>query len=141
MALSFTEKRSLQKTISTNIAALSASGVSFSEKRRMQKEISEALVKLGTKAIEPEPAPVPTPEPQTETPNQALADLLSGKYNSATPEVFLKVLQDVIAEINDVQAVLPAAIAYVEANLDKVSAVMESALAETFGKLWMQSAA
>ena len=50
MALSFSEKRGLQKTVATNLAGLAAGGVAFQEKRRMQKEISDAIVRLGEKA-------------------------------------------------------------------------------------------
>jgi len=49
MALSFTEKRTLQKTVSTNLAALAAGDVSFTDKRRLQKGVAESLAKLNAK--------------------------------------------------------------------------------------------
>ena len=125
MALSFSEKRSLQKVITTNLASLQASTLSFQDKRRFQKEIQDAFVKL--KAVV---------DLKPEAQNQRLADLISGKYNNEPPEVFLKVLKEIIEEINDIEPVKPPTITYIEANQDKVNAIMESALGEVFGKLW-----
>lgn len=71
--------------------------------------------------------------------SQALTDLVSGKYNDATPELFLGVVQKAIAEIGDVAPVIPPCVSYIEANQDKVSAVMESAFAEIFGDLWSKA--
>lgn len=49
MALSFTEKRGLQKVISTNLAALASGNLSFTEKRNLQKGITDAFAKLNEK--------------------------------------------------------------------------------------------
>lgn len=125
MALSFTEKRGLQKAIATNLASLQAGDLSFTEKRGLQKEIQGAFAKL--KAVV-DLAP--------EIQNQKLADLIAGKYTDEPPEVFLKILKEIIEEINDVEPVKPPVVAYVEANEDKVNAITESALREVFGKMW-----
>jgi len=50
MALSFSERRSLQKTVMTNLAALAAGKVTFSDRRRLQKEVIEAMAKLNATA-------------------------------------------------------------------------------------------
>jgi len=68
--------------------------------------------------------------------SQKLADLLAGKYNSEPPEGFLKLLKDIIEEIKDIEPIKAPTIAYIEANKDKVSSIMESALREVFGRLW-----
>ncbi len=70
--------------------------------------------------------------------NQKLADLLSGKYNTEAPEVFLKVLKDVIGEIDDVAPVIPAAVKYIEANQNLIAEAAETAFAEVFGKRFEQ---
>lgn len=68
--------------------------------------------------------------------NSVLKELLDGKYNSESPETFLAIVQKVIDATGDVAAVIPACIAYIDANQDKVSAIMESAMAEAFGAMW-----
>jgi ATP-dependent protease ClpP protease subunit len=140
--LSFTEKRSLQKTVATNLTGLAAGGVAFQDKRRMQKEISDAIVKLGEKALEVVPPvdplnPVIEPvEPKTEQTNQRLADLIAGQYNTLEPLAFLGILKDISVEINDFEPLKDPAIKYIEANQDKAGAIMESAFREVFGKMW-----
>jgi len=49
MALSFAEKRALQKIVKTNLAALAAGGISFTDKRRLQRELTDAMAKLNAK--------------------------------------------------------------------------------------------
>lgn len=49
MAISFTEKRGLQKAISSNLAALAAGNLSFTEKRNLQKGVTDAFAKLNEK--------------------------------------------------------------------------------------------
>jgi len=133
MALSFTEKRSLQKIVDAKQAELEAGGLSFVEKRAAQKALYDALAQLD---ISVELAAVDAVEE-----NQKLADLIAGKFNNETPEAFLKVLKDVIEEINAIDPVKPPTISYIEANEDKVSAIMESAFREIFGKMWQFSGA
>lgn len=69
-------------------------------------------------------------------PDQQLADLLAGKFNGETPEAFLAICKSVIDRTGDVKAVIPACKAYLDANKDKVKAVMESAISETFEKMF-----
>jgi len=59
MPLSFTEKRTLQKTITSNLTALAAGDVSFTDKRRLQKGVTESLAKLNAK-VEIEPTQPPS---------------------------------------------------------------------------------
>ena len=47
MALSFSEKRAIQKTISDNLAALASGSLGFSDKRKAQSLIMDGLKKLG----------------------------------------------------------------------------------------------
>ena len=68
--------------------------------------------------------------------NQKLSDLIAGKYNNEAPAEFLRILQDIIGEINDIEPVKPPTIGYIEANKEKIGAIMESALSELFGKMW-----
>ena len=146
MALSFTEKRRMQKVISTNEAALAKPGVSFTDKRRMQKEIQDAMAKLGEQVAVPVDAVKPPTtisavndivkgKPHS---SQKLADLIAGKYNKETPEVFLKIVKDVIAEINDVQPVIEPAVSYLTANQSLISEAAELVFAEVFGKRFEQ---
>jgi hypothetical protein len=46
MALSFSEKRTLQKTVADNLVKLDSRNISFSEKRTTQKAVADALAKL-----------------------------------------------------------------------------------------------
>jgi|GEM_PF-4406245 len=108
--LTFTEKRNLQKIVTTNLSALTAGGVSFSDKRKLQKETTEALAKLGEKAVEPVINPEPTPEI-----NPRLAALLAGNYNNMEPQAFITLVGQIVEEIKDVQAVKPGILAYVAA--------------------------
>lgn len=48
MALSFSEKRAIQKTISDNLAALASGSLGFSDKRKAQSLIMDGLKKLGS---------------------------------------------------------------------------------------------
>lgn len=125
MALSFTEKRSLQKVIATNLASLQAGNLSFQDKRRFQKEIQDAFTKLKE-----------TVDLKSEVQKQKLDDLIAGKFNSEPPEAFLKILKEIIEEINDIEPIKPPTISYIEVNQSKINAIMESALGEIFGKLW-----
>jgi hypothetical protein len=125
MPISFTEKRALQKVIATNLETLAAGDLPFSDKRRFQKEIQDAFSKL--KAVV---------DLKPEVQNQKLTDLIAGKYNAEPPEGFLKILKEIIEEINDIEPVKPPTISYIETNQEKVNAIMESALGEVFGKLW-----
>ena len=127
MALSFVEKRKIQGIIEDRLKALAESGVAFAAKRTMQKELEDAFAKLNeTIAIEPEKA----------AENEMLAALIAGKFNGEPPEKFLKILKTIIDEIKVVEPVKAPTIAYIEANREKVGAIMESALSEVFGKLW-----
>jgi len=129
MALSFSEKRTLQKVISTNLASLQAGSLSFADKRRFQKEIQDAFTKL-KEVVDLKP----------DIQSQKLADLIAGKYNNEPPEAFLRVLKEVIEEINSIDPIKPPTIAYIEANGDKVNAIMESAFRKVFGKMWTDTA-
>lgn len=188
-ALSFTEKRALQKAIATNLASLQTGNLSFTEKRKFQKEIQDAFAKLKEKlsidetnvpsqidqayelgkqafaegivrapaqdgrlmAMIPPGQEVGTGDTQdimkswtrgwdeanlAAPQNQKLSDLIAGKYNNEKPEEFLRILKEIIEEINDIEPVKPPTISYIDANQDKVNAIMESALGEVFGKLW-----
>lgn len=129
MALSFTEKRALQKVIATNLAGLAVSGVTFTEKRRLQKEVQDAFIRL-KEAIDV--------QPDAANQNQKLADLIAGKFDADPPEVFLKLLKDIIAEINDVKPVIDPTVKYIEANKSLIAEAAEVAFAELFGKRFEQ---
>jgi len=136
MALSFSEKRGHQKVVDENLSTLEGGGLAFAAKRTAQKAMNDSLDKLNAgselvpdpgnpnpfdevKPPEPEVEPEVAPDPEPITPqNQKLTDLLSGKYDGLQPEAYLKVVQDIITEINDVEPVKPAVVSY----LDKAKA-------------------
>lgn len=125
MGLSFSEKRTLQKIVDSKQAELEAGNLPFKDKRAAQKALDDALAQLDA-AVEMFP----------DAQNQKLADLIAGKYNNEPPEAFLKVIKEIIEEIKSVEPVKSPTIAYVDANKDKINAIMESAFAEVFGKMW-----
>lgn len=129
MALSFTEKRALQKVIATNLAALAAGNLSFTDKRGLQKGIQDAFIQLKE---------IVNLQPDAAAQNQKLADLIAGKFNTETPEVFLKVLKDIITEINDVKPVIEPTVKYIEVNKSLIAEAAEMAFAEVFGKRFEQ---
>lgn len=65
------------------------------------------------------------PAPQ----NQKLTDLLAGKYDDKTPDIFLTTVQDVVKEIKAIDPVKPAIIAYIQKAQEK-GLISESALAK-----------
>jgi hypothetical protein len=129
--LSFSERRVLQKQLFDVRKAIDAE-TNFKKKRELQKQQMDIIAQLEGGDVQPDDKTDKTGTPE----NTTLAELLSGKYNSLNPNEFLAVVQGVVESINDVKPVIPACISYIEANKDKVSAVMESALRETFGRLW-----
>lgn len=122
------EKIKLQKEYKGKRA--SVQGASTIAKVRLLREAKEILAQLKGTGVAPDPVVDPQPpEPEVVTPqNQKLTDLLSGKYDDLQPEAYLKVVQDIITEINDVEPVKPALVSY----LDKAKAkglITESAAA------------
>lgn len=122
MALSFKEKRELQKIVDAKRAELQQSDLSFKDKRAAQKALQDAFMRLKV-----------TVDVGGE--NQKLADLIAGKYNDLKPLAFIGVLKEIVSEINDVEPVKEPTIKYCDANQDKMvkDAVMESALRELAG--------
>ena len=51
MALSFSEKRALQKTIADNLTTLASGSLGFSDKRKAQSVVMDGLKKLGETVI------------------------------------------------------------------------------------------
>lgn len=131
-ALSFSEKRTLQKQLSDAMKSLD-SGVDFKTKRTLQKQVQDIIAQLTGGEVQPDEK---KSDGAGDTGNAVLADLIAGKYNTLDPNEFLAVVQGVVESLNDVKPVIPPCIGYIEANKDKVNAVLESALRETFGRLW-----
>jgi ATP-dependent protease ClpP protease subunit len=127
MALSFSEKRGLQKIVSDKQAELEGGNLPFAQKRATQKALDDALEQLDA-AVDR--------QPEAATQNQKLSDLIAGQYNTLEPLAFLGILKDISTEINDFEPLKEPAIKYIEANSDKAGAIMESAFQEAFGKLW-----
>lgn len=119
MALSFKEKRTLQKTVAAKMEELKGGSLSFKEKRAAQKELKDAFEKLQVKV-------------EGNVENAKLKELVDGKYNNLKPLEFIGVLKEIVDEIKDIEPVKDPTIAYVEANQDKMikedQAVMEAAL-------------
>jgi hypothetical protein len=126
MALSFKEKREVQKLVAAKIEELKAGNLSFKEKRAAQKELKDAFARLSVKIDQQDPG---------EAENQKLKDLIAGKFNNLKPLEFIGVLKEIVSDIKDVEPVKPPTIAYCDVNQDKMinDAVMESALREMAG--------
>jgi len=126
MALSFKEKREVQKLVAAKIEELKAGNLSFKEKRAAQKELKDAFARLSVKIDQQDPG---------EAENQKLKDLIAGKFNNLKPLEFIGVLKEIVGEIKDVEPVKPPTIAYCDQNQDKMinDAVLESALREMAG--------
>jgi hypothetical protein len=118
--LGFKEKRALQKVIDDGLGRLQASDLSFKDKRALQKEIDAAFVKLNATI---------DAKPEQAIQNEKLQALIDGKYNGETPAVFLKILKEIIAEINTVDPVKDPVVKYCDAHVDQAQMIMESALA------------
>jgi hypothetical protein len=121
MALSFKEKREVQKLVAAKIEELKAGNLSFKEKRAAQKELKDAFARLSVKIDQQDPG---------EAENQKLKDLIAGKFNNLKPLEFIGVLKEIVGEIKDVEPVKPPTIAYCDQNQDKMiaDAVLESVL-------------
>lgn len=114
MALSFNEKRALQKAVAVKTEELKNSSLSFKEKRAAHKELKEAFAKLLVKV-----------EATDGEKSQKLSDLIAGKYNSETPQRFLAIVKEVVEELSgEIEPVKPPVIGYIQANAEQV---MESA--------------
>ena len=116
MALSFKEKQDIRKRISAYLERLDAGDLPFREKNSIRKSVAELLAKLEA-AIEVKP----------EVQNEKLQALIEGKYNDETPAAFLKILKEIVDEINDIEPIKPPTIVYVKANAQKASMVLEAA--------------
>jgi hypothetical protein len=104
MALSFKEKRTLQKIVKTKLEELKTGGLAFKEKRAAQKELKAAFSKLKAKV-------------DVGADNKKLQKLLAGKYNGETPERFLAILKLIVDEIGDIEPVKPPTIAYIKLQM------------------------
>lgn len=120
MALSFKEKRAIQKTVRAKIGELKSGDLSFKEKRAAQKELRAALAKLKVKV-------------DAGHDSEKLRKLVAGDYDSLSPVAFLAVLKEIVDEIDDIEPVKPPTIRYVQAKIDAGQAVLESAFADVPG--------
>lgn len=102
MALSFKEKRELQKIIAIQQEGLAAGGLSFKAKREAQKAMRDALQKLNVKV-------------EAGKTSELLEQLVAGKFNNLTPLSFIQKVREVVNSIdNDIEPVKPPVIAYCE---------------------------
>jgi hypothetical protein len=113
MALSFKEKREVQKLVAAKIEELKAGNLSFKEKRAAQKELKDAFARLSVKIEQQDTG---------EAENQKLQDLIAGKFNSLKPLEFIGVLKEIVTEIKDVEPVKPPTISYCDVNKDIMTA-------------------
>ena len=110
MGLSFKEKRGLQKIVDAKRDELQSSNLPFREKRAAQKALQDAFTKLkekidiGGEAIE----------------NEKLKALVAGDYNDKPVPEFLVIMDEIVTEIGAFEPVKQPAIAYVNANKDKM---------------------
>lgn len=103
MSLSPIERRGLQRTVQEKIALLSASDLNPREKREAIRAMDAALAKLG--------------ESLGNIRSQKLLDLLAGKFNHLEPLLFLKILKEVVEELNgECGPVKEPTVAYISAH-------------------------
>ena len=115
MALGFKEKRDLQKIVAEKQTALTEGGLGFKDKREAQKAMQDALSKLNAAVDAGKTSP-------------KLQELLDGKYDNEPPLRFLKLLEDVVKELDgDVQPVKPKVVDYIKKNQ---ALITESVVAE-----------
>jgi len=120
MALSFKEKRELQRIIATKQAELANGGMKFQQKREAQKAMAAALAKLNAKV-------------DAGATSSLLDDLIKGKFNDMSPVEFIAKLKEVVDSLEgDVQPVKPGVISYVEYQAEQGNIILESALADIF---------
>lgn len=111
MAISFKEKRALQKIVAGKMEDLKGGSLSFKEKRVAQKELKAAFEKLDVKIDQAE---------GDSTQNAKLKALLAGEYNDKPHTEFIVILDEIVAEIEGLEATKPGIIGYCEANQDKM---------------------
>ena len=125
MAISFKEKRALQKTVAAKLEELKSGNLPFKEKRAAQKELKDAFTKLDVKI---------DTKGGEEVTNEKLKDLIAGKFNNLKPLEFITVLKEIVKDVKDIAPVKPPTIAYCNVNEDKMvkedQAVLEGALKE-----------
>lgn len=120
MALSFKEKRELQRIIATKQADLASGGMKFKEKREAQKAMAEALSKLNAKV-------------DAGGTSSLLDQLIKGDFNNFSPVEFITKLREVVDSIDgDVQPIKPGVISYVEYQAEQGNIILESAMADIF---------
>lgn len=107
MALSFRERNQIRSAISDYLAQLDRQNLTFKEKSAIRRQIAEALAKLNEQIdLKPEAAQQ----------NQDLADLIAGKFLNEPPEVFIKILDRIYRQINDIEPLKDPTIQYIEKN-------------------------
>ena len=119
MALSFKEKRQLQKTVSNRLNDLKSGDLSFKEKRAAQKELKEAFAKLKV---------VIETKPEAAARNEKLAALIAGKYDDKSPQEFLDILKEIYDEINDIEPLKEPTISYIKKKKGSGEAITESVI-------------
>lgn len=119
MAISFKEKRELQKIIADKKQELSKPGITFKEKRAAQKEMAAAFTRLKVTI---------KASPEKAAENEKLKKLIAGEFNKLEPAEFLKILNEIVEEINSIEPIKEPTISYIDANQDKLEAVTESAI-------------
>lgn len=107
MALSFMEKRVLQKIVQQKLEQLKGGTLDFKEKRAAQKELKDTFSKLKVKI-------------DKGAENEKLKKLVAGDYNDETPERFLRILKEIIEEIGDIEPVKQPTVTYIESRLAAV---------------------
>ena len=107
MALSFKEKRTLQKVVDGKQKELKAGDLPFKEKRAAQKAMKDAFDRLKAKV-------------DLGAENQKLKDLIAGKYNKKPATEFIVILDEIVTEIGDLEPVKEPTIAYVEENMSNL---------------------
>jgi len=110
MAISFKEKRALQKIVAAKTEELKSGSLSFKEKRVAQKELKDAFGRLSVKID----------QQKGDVENAKLKALLAGDYNDKPHAEFIVILDEIVSEIGGVEETKPAIIGYCEANQDKM---------------------
>lgn len=114
MALSFKEKRELQRIVAEKQQQLSEGSLPFKAKREAQKAMADALERLNQKVDAGGTSPL-------------LSALLNGDYNKLPPIQFLQKLREVVDSIGgEIDPVKPGAVKYVEYQIESGNIILES---------------
>ena len=103
-------KRTLTKIVIAKVSELKSGNLDRKQKRAATKELMDALRQLKA-AIDL--------NPEAATENEKLRKLQAGDYDSLSPADFIKILREIVDEINDIEQVKIPAVKYIDKRVKK----------------------